>query len=100
MNDIPTTSIENEGLYCATSSRPSVCAPIAALGSACRADYNMCGAANYCDWRDALCIVAGKLGESCATNACLSKYQCETDYKCKAVPFVSDAICQGIPSAP
>ena len=94
---------EEDGLYCSTTTNPSTCVPIVAVGGSCAADQNSCVSSAICDNSTLKCRARATLGQSCSYTsgyACLNTLVCTSAGKCAEPEFAYDRTCSGVPDYP
>ena len=93
---------EEDNLYC-SSTTPSTCAPIVAVGGSCAADPNSCVGSAVCDSTTLKCKARATLGQSCSLAGafpCLNTLVCTSAGKCAEPGFAYDGTCAGVPDYP
>jgi hypothetical protein len=86
---------EDDGLWCDSSAEAAVCRAIVPLGEACEG-YDDCGSEAYCE---TVCKAKSQLGELCG-YACLRKFQCGDDGRCRDPLWSTESACMGYAPGP
>ena len=94
---------EDDGQYCNSTTNPSTCAPIVALGGSCKTDPSSCGSTATCDSTTSKCKATAMLGQSCSYTGgdiCQITLVCSSAGKCTTPGFADEVSCGGTPPYP